>query len=284
MASENPRTAKILIIVASIVIIIGLIVIVALTFILAKRARLATNANPCQSITPPLNVETTTINLTQIQVTWTAVRTATRYRVYIGSVSGFSQANPIDVFNTTETNYTIVGMVLGRTYYVRVSAINTCGGESPLSPEKIARLGFPRKFFLVSRANPNLALRVGPDFETIIVDSRCSGGRNDDLCVWQYDNETGLIQGGSNSLLCMKTLPAAVDTRVKYGDCSVFPYSNSFQARQWNFNTANGSICNPKNPEGLNCIKINGPAIPGQAAIRIPFDGTPTMQFDIVNI
>lgn len=284
MATENPRTTKILIIIAAIVIIIGLIIIIILTFVLVKRARLATNNNPCQSLPPPTNVQVITTNLTTINVTWTAVSTATRYRVYIGSISGFGQTNPLDMFNTTQTNYAIVGMVLNRTYYVRVSAINNCGAESPLSPEKMIRLGLPPKFLIVSRANPALALRVGPDFENIIADNRCSGTLTDNLCVWQYDRDNNTIQSAGEPLNCMKTFPSTIDIRVKYGNCNSFPYYNSLQARQWNFDPVSGSLCNPQNPEGSNCIKINEPLIAGQPTSRTPFDNSPSMQFDLISL
>lgn len=284
MTIENPRTTKILIIIICIVIIIGLAISVILTFVLARRARLATNDNPCQSIPPPTNLETITVDVVKIQVTWTKVRQAVRYRVYVGTVPGFNRSNAIEIFTTGDPNYTILGMVLGRSYYIRVSALNTCGSESVLSPQNTVRLVFPRRFLIVSRQNPNLALRVGNDFETIIVDNRCSGTANNDSCVWQYDSDNALIQSASNPLICMKSLPTNIDVRVKYGDCSVFPYSNSYQGRQWIFDTRNGSICNPQNQDGYNCIRINGPAIAGQSTIRIPFDNSPSMQWDIVSL
>jgi hypothetical protein len=283
MTNENPQTIRTVVAVTAIFIIVLLVILVILTFILARRARLATNSNPCGTPAPPINVTTSTINLGVIQVNWAAVPNAVRYRVYLGSISGFTQANPLDTFNTTQTNFSITRQTLNRTYFVRVSSINQCGAESILSAETRVTLGLPRKFLIVSRANPNLALTVGPDFESIVLDNRCSGGINDNLCVWQYDPENGFIQSVGTPLNCMKTFPATVDLRVKYGSCSVLPYYNSAAARQWNFDPTSGSLCNPQNPEGLNCVRINDPLIAGQSTVRVPFDDSTNMRFDIVS-
>jgi hypothetical protein len=284
MADTNPQTIRTLVIVTSIFIIVLLIIVVILTFILARKARLATNSNPCGTPSPPINVTLSTVNLGTIQVNWSATPNAVRYHVYLGAISGFTQANPLDTFNTTQTNFTITRQTLNRTYFIRVSSINQCGAESILSPEQRVSLGLPRKFLIVSRANPNLALTVGPDFENIVLDNRCSGSINDNLCVWQYDAENGFIQSAGTPLNCMKTFPAAVDLRVKYGSCEVLPFYNSAAGRQWNFDVTNGSLCNPQNPEGLNCVKVNDPLIAGQSTVRVPFDNSNNMRFDIVSI
>lgn len=266
------------------IIILVIIAIIVLIFTLIYKTESVTSptVTGCANLPPPSSVEAISTGVTKIKVSWSPVPDAARYRVYIGSIPGFTRGTAFDDYLTGDTEYIIERQVLGRTYYIRVESINICDNAGELSEELSVELGFPEKFRIVSREQPSLALKIAPDFTNIIVDTLCTGVGLDDLCVWNYDQTEGFITGVSSSNTCIKTYPASVDLRVKYEPCGTISYYNWNAARRWNYNSENGTICNPSNAEGLNCIKINGPAIPGQSTIRVPYDGTPSMQWDIV--
>jgi len=278
----DTRATRNLIILTIVILVILLTAALIYALIYNPRSTTASTVG-CSSLPPPTGVVAISTELSKIKVSWNPVINAARYHVYIGSIPGFSKTTSFNDFYTGDLEYTITGMVLGRTYYIKVATVNGCTSEGLLSSEKSVTLGFPPKFRIVSRDQPTLALRVAPDFNNIIVDSFCSGNVGDDLCIWTYDPDTSYMTSVSSPLICMKTFPAAVDLRVKYEPCAVITSGYNWSAaRQWNYDTANNSLCNPINPEGLNCIKINGSSLPGQSTVRVPFDGLDTMKWDIV--
>lgn len=80
-----------------------------------------------------------------------------------------------------------------------------------------------------------------------------------------------------DTLNCMKTVPSNVDTRLKYGSCEANLYG------QWIYDPVTGSMCNPPILTTTpNCLKISGLAIDGADIISVPYDGTSSMQWDII--
>lgn len=280
---DEERGTRRLIIIFIIIVVVILIIVFILTIRYRTQAAAVSTGTTCSTVTPPNGVTARSSNVTDILVDWNMSPGAVSYRVYLGTVPGFNRTNAINSFSTAQTTYTIKGQVLGRTYFVRVASVNACAGESLLSDEAEVTLGFPPRFKIVSRDQPTLALKVAPDFQNVIVDSICTGVGPDDLCIWQYDALNGFIESVSTPTNCMKTWPTGTgDLRVKYGLCSDMTYVNYAAARQWNYDTQVGTLCNPLNSAGLNCIKIAGPSIPGQATVRVPYDGLSNMQWTIV--
>jgi uncharacterized protein (TIGR02145 family) len=78
---------------------------------------------------PPSDVSATATSSGNITVGWPSVYGATGYKIY----RGISDDGPYDlVYTTSSTSYTDVELILGTTYYYKVSAVNS-GGESLLS-------------------------------------------------------------------------------------------------------------------------------------------------------
>lgn len=280
---DEERSTKRFIVIFVIIIVVILIIVFILTIRYKNTATVTSTGTTCSTVTPPTGLVGKSAQVTDILVTWNPSIGASFYKIYLGTVPGFSRTNSIASFSTAQTTYTITGEVLGRTYFVRVASVNACSGESILSDEVDVTLGFPPKFMIVSKDQPTLALRIAPDFQNIIVDNLCSGVGSDDLCIWQYNTENGAIESVSTPTNCMKTWPASTgDLRVKYGLWSEILFYNYASARQWVYDTASGTLCNPLNSEGLNCIKISSPSIPGQSTVRVPFDGTTSMQWTII--
>jgi hypothetical protein len=272
------------IILTIIVLVVIMIIVLVVTLIYRARSSTSGSSTGCSSLPPPTNINIQTVGLTLIRVTWNAIPNAARYHIYIGSIAGFDKSTAFDDFLTGDTEYDIEGMVLGRTYYIRIATINSCSGEGILSGENSIAYIFPSKFRIVSRDQSSLSLTVAPDFNNIVVDSLCSGVPGDDFCIWSYDQSSGFMTTSSATQNCMKTFPDSVDYRVKYAPCDNKEYYNWDLARRWNYTPGTGSLCNPQNPEGLNCVKIAGATTPGQFTIRVPYDGDGNMQWDIVAV
>lgn len=262
-----------------IVIIVIIIIVLVLAYRYVPASTTSSSTTGCQSVSPPSNISATAENVTDIKVTWNAINGAVRYTVYIGTVPGFTKATALNTYNAISTEYTITGMIVGRTYYIMLDSVNACSNSSVLSGQISVFLGFPSKFKIISRAEPSFALKIAPDFSNIVIDNICTGVGLDNLCVWEYDSDNALIKSVSAPTNCIKTFPKDIDVRVKYGNCEVFLYPNSASARQWNYNA--GSLCNPLNSEGLNCIKIGGVPFAGQNTIAVPFDGGDDMRWTI---
>lgn len=273
-----------------IIFAIALLVIVIVVLILAVRstrtgAGTGQSATGCTSPSAPTGISAIDFQITKIRVSWSYVAAADSYKIYVGTVPGFTKSNSFADYSTRSNEYFIDDLTMGRTYYIFVESIGNCGTVSKeVSKTVSATLTFPARFQIVNRQSPNLGLKIAPDFQNIIVDNLCSGTGLDNLCIWRYDADNGYIVSDSAINNCMKTYPAAVDLRVKYEACSTISYYNYAAARQWNYDPKTGSLCNPLNPEGLNCVKINNAAVPGQSTIRTPYDGTGFMQWDIVEV
>ena len=76
----------------------------------------------------PLDVSATETYNSNVIVRWSSVYGATGYKVYRGT----SDDDYNSVYTVKGTSYTDTGLILGVTYYYRVSAVNS-GGESSLS-------------------------------------------------------------------------------------------------------------------------------------------------------
>lgn len=282
--ADDKGTRRIVII-AIIVLIIVLIAILILIFIYKPGAPSSTSSTTsCQNVSPPAGVIAINTELTKIRTFWVPTPSAKTYRVYIGTISGFNRTTALNSFLTRDAEYVIENLVLGRTYFIKVESIGICGNISELSDEVSVTLGFPAKFRIVSRADPNLALTVAPDFNNVVVDTFCSGEPGDDLCIWSYDSNNNFIITTETPTNCMKTYPQSVDIRIKYESCALNSYYNAIEARQWNYDGGPGTLCNPLNPEGLNCVGIGGPPTAGQSTIRQPYDGTDFMGWDLVEV
>lgn len=282
----DDRNTRRLIIVFAILILIILVIIVLLAIFNRKTgAGGASNATGCSNVPSPGNVTAITIQTTKIKVAWSSVPNADAYKIYVGTVPGFTKSNSFADYTSRTTEFTIDDLTLGRTYYIFVESINVCGNASTsVSATVSTELKFPDRFQIVSRSNPGLGLKIAPDFQNIILDNLCTGVGLDNLCIWKYDQNQGFIVSESIITNCMKTYPAAVDLRVKYEACGTISYYNYSAARQWIYTPSEGTLCNPQNPEGLNCIKIAGPVVPGQNTTRVPYDGSSRMQWDIVEV
>lgn len=116
------------------IIVITMIVVVILVlylgiYLISRVPKACSQAPP-----PPQNVGAGYIDDNSFRVQWSSVSTADRYIVYVGQNQTFTRAQSINTTSTSrsQTEVDIQGLEPGRTYYILVSAVNTCG-ESEVS-------------------------------------------------------------------------------------------------------------------------------------------------------
>lgn len=270
--------------VIAVVVVLLIIIIVVIVLALLYRSSTAAGASvaSCPTMTPPQGLTAVPLNTNTIQTQWTAVPGAVKYKVYVGTVSQFSPSNAISSSVTALTSFNIPGLIVGRTYFIIVTAINACGSEGSLSAQASADLGFPAKFNIVSRSQPTLAMTIDPTFTEIILDPVCSNVGSDNLCVWSYDESTSELHPEVSSVNCMATFAPSVDNTVKYDTCNDINFTNAVNFREWQYTSTNGSLCHPPLNGVTNCVKVNGSISTGVNLIMTPYDGTAGMQWNIV--
>lgn len=288
MDSSNRRiytegdTSRKFVIAAVVILFVMIVIILVIAFLYKPGAASAASVRACPTMTPPTGVTAISVNITNIHVTWTAVPNAVKYTVYVGTVSQFGRANALESFVTINTSYTVTGLILGRTYYIIVSATNICGNEGSPSSEQSVTLGYPAKFNIVNQSQPSLAMTIDPSLTEIILNPVCSGVGNDNLCDWNYDPGTNEIRADNSTTNCMITNPN-INNTVLAGSCNNFGDDvNYINDRTWIYDNSNGSICHPQLNNLTLCIKANGSLAAGTGLVMIPYDGTNLMQWSIV--
>lgn len=281
MANEQVGERR-LIIAFIIIIVVAIIVILVVTLLYNSNRVTRTNVG-CSTTNPPLNVSVISVNIVTARVSWTSLPGVSKHRIFVGTISGFNTTAAIQSQVSTTSTADIIGLILGRTYYFKVAGINACDEVGTPSGEVVLNLSYPAKFRIVSRLQPALALKINGTFEGVTLQPICSGG--DNLCVWRYNASMGAIVSDIDPLNCMLNVPANIDTRLKYASCTDDPYGNVELFRQWIYDPSTGSLCNPPIfTSTSNCLKINGPAINGAELISVPYDGTASMKWDIIQV
>ncbi len=268
-----------------IILIIAILIIVLILILFVFKQKSSTSSSStanCSTLPQPTNVQAISLNVTEVQVSWSAIPGTAKYKVYVGTVSQFSPANSIESVLTAETTTIIDGLVLGRTYYILVQAVNACNQGGSLSEEVSVHLGYPSQFKIVSRAQPSLGMKINSTFDGVILQTLCSGATNDNLCIWSYIESATEIVSSSTPLNCMKTIPPQVSNFVEYGSCTDQTYSNFSYNRSWTYDNATGAVCHATVGGSTPCIKSNGPLTAGQGLILAQYDGSPEMQWNIV--
>lgn len=273
IGSRGPLVLFILIVLAVLI----LIIIIAYRY--QKADITTTSASGCQSSAPPTNLRAVSFQLKNIRLTWTASPSAVRYKIFIGSIEGVSEVTSFDDYITTDTELIIENLVLGRTYYMRIKSINACADISTFSEEVSARLGYPPFFRIVSRHQPNLALKIAPNFTDIILAPLCTGGPGDNLCIWSYDETNGYMTSVDSPNVCMRTFQSSITNELRHDVCADLNFVGGRSFGTWNYTPDTGSMCNPQNVDGIACLKISGD---NTTIFKTPYDGSNDMQWDIV--
>lgn len=276
---------SIIVLVVIIIILIVIVILVLVLFIFKQNGTSNTSGTGngvCTSLPQPANVKAISLNVTQVQVNWSLVPGASRYRVYVGTVPQFSIANSIQSVLTTSTSTVIKGLVLGRTYYILVVALNACNQAGPPSAQTSIYLGFPPSFKIVNRAQPTLGIEIDNSFTAVQLDPLCSGVGNDNLCIWSYNQPKSQIVSANTPLSCLVSIAPAISTTLIFEPCNAISGPNFLYHRNWTYDSITGSICHAPVNGQIQCIASAGPLTPGQKLTLAKYDGSAGMQWDLV--
>lgn len=120
---ETPVVKQRSTVVAAVVFVLLTIVVVIVIYLLLRNRRKTCTVAPSS----PTDVSAGYLSSTQFIIQWRAVNTAESYTVYVGQSSGFLRARSVNVTTTKSTRATITGLTLNRSYYIFVTATNSCG-------------------------------------------------------------------------------------------------------------------------------------------------------------
>lgn len=276
MVDPNSRT----VIIIGVILIIGVIIII--TLILLFRNNDSTNNGDqtnCALLPFPLNIKGNVQGISSIKLTWNVVSGATRYRVFIGTVPGFVTANALTTELSDSNEIVISSLVSGRDYYIRIETLNQCNLAGSLSPELKIVLGFPSEFIIANRNNNGLVFGTN-DGSTALIRLETDCREDDEFCYWIFNPNDRTVRPKNDITRCMVSKDDNPNPDFIGLDlCINIPQAE----KQWEYDEDLGSICHPVPSGGFSCIKTPSIA-PGQEMIINSYDGTTSMQWDILGI
>jgi hypothetical protein len=106
-----------------------LTVIVIVIFVIIFKLLFQTTAPPVCTAAPnnPAKVTAQATSATSFNVSWTPVDNVNGYTLYIGTQNGFTPSQAIFTRTTTIPTTTVNNLALNTTYYMFVTANNSCG-------------------------------------------------------------------------------------------------------------------------------------------------------------
>lgn len=269
------------IILFAIIVLIVIVVILYLAYIYEQPGVLSSRPTRCTGVTPPTGLRAVSFQLRSIKLSWFTASNAVRYKIFVGAIPDVKESTSIQDYlvPSTQTEFTVNDVILGRTYYFKIKSINACGNTSVFSAEVSATVGYPPVFRIISRDQPNKCLRVANNFTDIDVGPICSGDPGDTLCLWKYDSAKGRISSVDTPAVCMTAKPYSITNEIKHEPCANLEFFFSGPFGTWNYTPSEGSLCHRINNDGINCIKIGPDNV---TAIKAPYNGASNMQWDIV--
>lgn len=281
MVQANSR-AFVVIVIVIIVIIIVLAILVALFVEPSSGSDGTGGTGDCNTLGPPFNITAQAQGLTQMRITWDPVPGATRYRVFLGTVPGFTKSNALSTELTDLTLVVIGGLVAGRSYYIKIETLNACNGVGELSQEISAFIGFPSEFKIINRNQQSLVFGTNGGSMTVAqLEPDCGAG---DDCVWTYDLATKTVRPKLFPTRCLTSVDDNPNPdKLMLEVCD--PEPNALQAvQQWEYDEDLGSFCHPLPSEGFSCVKVDGLILPGQDLIIQNYDTTNEMKWDLLAV
>lgn len=244
---------------AILIVIILILVVIAITVVLAvyvnrKTTNVTSTSTPtiksCTS--PPITPIGVTVTNTQgdlLAVTWDLLANTDSYTVYLGISPGFSTSNAITTNRTTNASTSFGNLSVGVTYYVKLSATNSCG-TSLLSSEVSVYVpyNFPTAFTINYNQNNSLETCFRDDPYGFTYRESASAFCDANASNVSYRAADQTIRLASDSTRCL--------TRIGTGN-QIWMNTCVVDANQtWTYNNVDLSMCDPANPT-TKCMLIN---------------------------
>jgi hypothetical protein len=158
----------------------------------------------------PTDIVLQQVNISTIRVEWAPINNAIKYRIFVGLNPEFNNATAlssetIEAISTSENSpstkqtTTIMNLVTGRKYYIRVEAINSCSSAGKSSSEHSLFLDYPERFKIVNRYNKEIII---PNY------IHSSPQQEHGIDKYEYDIVTGSIclKNASVNSRCIKII------------------------------------------------------------------------------
>lgn len=252
MASVSPFLVAILIVALIIIIIVVVLVAANQSAYFKKGSTLA--RQPCTDPpSTPINVSASNTQADIIVLNWSLLVDAESYTAYIGDNPNFSVGLEL-AHRSTKSNSTSFGnLALGKTYYLKVEAVNACG-KSELSNEVQYTLPFqfPDRFVIALKVTPSLEVcdghsdLISPDDTTAA--SRFCNFRD----AWaSYNPGDQSIRQSDRPTHCLTREGPGVNFDVSWLSCT------GGSNQKWSYDANINTLCNPSNQIG-DCLITTG--------------------------
>jgi hypothetical protein len=238
--TENPNAFTTILLIVTVVIAIILVLLVLWIYLFYPwiKSLESSSSNQVKCTVAP----NTPIGLTgapssnTIVASWTATSNTDSYNVYLSNVQNFNKGTAQRIVPSTTNNVTIVNLV-PITYYIAVTAVNSCGESALSTPVTVIVTTWPLRIKLCKQDDPVLCLSI-PDVigQYATVSQTCSNNS----CTIDYINQQKLALNPADSF-CVQTNFIAIpniEQPVPSESCT------STTTQNWNINLLTGQVSN----------------------------------------
>jgi|SRR5579885_1413782 len=232
MAAFNP----ILLAIAVILAIVAIMIFIYVFFIKQNNVGGQTVVTCSAPPNPPTGVTAFIASNNSITTQWDSTPNADTYRGYIGTTNNFPTSKALIITSTGTTSTTFSNLAGGFTYFIKITAFNTCG-ESVTSNQVSIFLPYtpPSNFIIRNHNDNNVQLSMDPanvnpyrNFFT----QNCNATN----CHYQFNPIDNTILLTSDNTRC---LTVVTGTQLWTNPCN----SSSLNQRQWKYDPTDNTLC-----------------------------------------
>jgi hypothetical protein len=185
---------------------------------------------------PPTGVVAFIATSTSITATWDPVTGATTYNGYISTTNNFPSSIAQTVTSTGTTSTTFSNLTTGLTYYIKITALNTCG-ESMSSTQVSIFLPYspPTNFVIRNHSDNIVQLSMNPSNGANSYRNYFTSNCTSANCHYQFQSDNSITLTSDNT----KCLTVVSGTQLWTLPCT----SSTLNNRQWNYDASDNSLC-----------------------------------------
>jgi hypothetical protein len=267
----------------AIMVILVIVTIAIFIYVFAIRANSTGGATVMTCSAPPAaptNVIAFIATSNSITATWDSTTNANTYNGYISAVNNFPNSTALIVTSTGTTSTTFSNLTTGMTYYIKITALNTCGESSSSIQVSIFLPYVPPNNFVIRNHNDNVVqLTMNPSngvnsYRNYFT-SNCTAAN----CHYQFQPDNSITLSSDNT----RCLTVVSSNQLWTLPCTSSTLSN----RQWTYNSSDNSLCLSSDLTG-SCLNLppgfTDPAGFGQFAVIAPKTNNALSAWDLVQV
>jgi len=188
----------------------------------------------------PTGVVLSLVAANAINVDWDRTPVSDTYRIYLSTVNGFAISQAQIVKSTGDTAIQFGGLATGYTYYIKVTALNSCGESIPSNVLSIFVPYVPPTNFIIRNFDDNVVQlsmdpTPGPNAYRNFLTQNCVPGN----CHYKFNSQDNTILLTSDTSKCLTVVNT---NQIWTVPCS----SSTLPNRQWQYNPQDKSLCATK--------------------------------------